>query len=84
MANIDDGTKGASRSSALQLQLAASVIGKTVERNADHAAAEVFWDDDSFDFPDDREFDSDLDLPNSEEETVPEMDEINHNIFECD
>lgn len=84
MANTNNERKGASRDSALQLQLAASVIGKIIERNADCAAADVFWDDDSFDFPDDSEFDTDLDPLDSEEETVPEMDEINHNIFECD
>ncbi len=76
--------EGVSAVSTLQLQLAAIVIDKVIERNAGRAAADAFWDDDSFDFSDEMEFDADLELRDSEEETVPEMDEINHNIFECD
>ena len=66
--------------SPLQLQLAAMLIGNIVEGNGGEAASEIFWDDDSFDLTDESEFDSDMNFP----ETLPEMDIINHNIFECD
>jgi hypothetical protein len=92
MANLDESQRrarkvrrnGGSAASHLQLQLAAMVVDKIIERRAGQAAADVFWDDDSFDTIEEREFDPDLDSPNLEEETVPEMAEINHNIFECD
>ena len=66
--------------SPLQLQLSAMLIGNIVERNGGEAASEIFWDDDSFDLTDEGEFDPDINFP----ETLPEMDIINHNIFECD
>jgi hypothetical protein len=66
--------------SPLQLQLAAMLIGNIVEGNGGEAASEIFWDDDSFDLTEESEFDSDMNFP----ETLPEMDIINHNIFECD
>jgi ABC-type sulfate transport system substrate-binding protein len=92
MGNIDEPQPGdrntekecVSAVSALQIQLAAIVIDKIIEKNGGRAAADAFWDDDSFDFSDEMELDADLELRDSEEETVPEMDEINHNIFECD
>lgn len=66
--------------SPLQLQLAAMLIGNIVEGNGGEAASEIFWDDDSFDLTEESEVDSDMNFP----ETLPEMDIINHNIFECD
>ena len=92
MGNIDEPRPGNQKGekecvpadSSLQLRLAAIVIDKIIERNGGRAAADAFWDDDSFDFSDEMELDADLELRDSEEETVPEMDEINHNIFECD
>jgi hypothetical protein len=70
--------------SPLQRQLAAMVIDNIIEGNGGRAAADVFWDDDSFDITEESEVDPDRDLPDLEAETVPEMDEINHNILECD
>lgn len=92
MANLDEHQpktrkirkEGGSAASPLQLHLAAIVMDKIIERNAGRAAADVFWDDDSFDVAKDIEFDPDLEFPGPEEETLPEMDVINHNIFECD
>ena len=66
--------------SPLQLQLAAMLIGNIVEGNGGEAASEIFWDDDSFDLTEESEFDPDMNSP----ESLPEMDIINHNIFECD
>jgi hypothetical protein len=74
--------QGGSAVSPLQLQLAAMVLDRIIERNAGRAATGVFWDDDSFDVTEEREFNPEFSDP--EEETVPEMDVINHNIFECD
>lgn len=92
MANLDEHQlktrnirkEGGSAVSPLQLQLAAMVIAKIIKRNAGRAAADVFWDDDSFDVTEEMEFDPDLEFLDLEEETLPEMDAINHNIFECD
>lgn len=81
---IREGRRRNDPDSTLQLELAASVITKIVERNAGPGAAEAFWDDDSFEFPDGAEPDLDPDCRNSDEETLPEMSVINHNIFECD
>lgn len=64
--------------SPLQLQLAAMLICNIVEGNGGETASEIFWDDDSFDLTDEGEVD--IDFP----ETLPEMEIINHNIFECD
>ena len=66
----------------LQLQLAASVIDRLIHANDGRDLADVFWDDESLDLLSDTELD--LDFGDPEEETLPEMDEIRHNIFECD
>jgi hypothetical protein len=68
--------------SKFQLRLAASVIDALIARNADRDTADAFWGDDSFNQLDDKGLDSEFgDL---EVETVPEMDDIMHNIYECD
>ena len=68
--------------SALQLQLAASVITSLAKRNGGCGAANVFWEEDSVDSDlDQGEYlDPELWDPD-EEETVPEMAIINENIF---
>ncbi len=66
----------------LQLQLAATVIEQLIARNAGQEVADRFWDDDSFDVLGD--FDPELECEDPDEETVPEMAEILHNIHPCD
>ena len=68
--------------SKLQLQLAAGVVDRLIEANAGREVADAFWDDDSFDVLD--EFDPDLGFTDPDEETLPEMAEIWHNIYPCD
>lgn len=67
--------------SKLQLQLAASIIDQTIEKNAGREAADEFWGDDSFDVLND--FDADPEFDDPDEETVPEMALIMHNISPC-
>lgn len=66
----------------LQLRLAAAVVDRLIEANAGREVADRFWDDDSFDVLDDS--DPDLEYEDPDEETVPEMAEILHNIYPCD
>lgn len=68
--------------SRLQLELAASLTDRLIVRNAGREAAEAFWNDNSFDLLEDTE--PDLDSEDSGMETLPEMEIIWHNIFECD
>jgi len=72
------------RASKLQLDLAASIVGRLIERNGGRDAADRFWDDDSFEAIEDAGPGLDLDLSDPKEETLPEMAYIRHNIFECD
>jgi hypothetical protein len=81
---IKEGREEDNPASRFQLELAASVITSIIDKNAGSGASEAFWDDDSFDFEDDVERDTDPDCWDPEDETLPEMDPINHNIFECD
>ena len=71
--------------STLQLKLAAGIIGGLIERNGGREAADAFWDDDAFDsLNEGKEYmDPELWDPD-EEETLPEMDIINWNLYECD
>ena len=66
----------------LQLRLAVAVVDRLIETNAGREVADRFWDDDSFDVLGD--FDPDLECEDPDEETVPEMAEILHNIHPCD
>lgn len=66
----------------LQLRLAAAVVDRLIETNAGREVADAFWDDDLFDVLGD--FDPDLECEDPDEETVPEMAEILHNIYPCD
>jgi hypothetical protein len=68
--------------SKFQLRLAASVIDALIARNADRDTADAFWSDDSFNLFDDKELDSEF--GGLVVETVPEIDDIRHNIYECD
>lgn len=70
--------------SAFELRLAAMVVKAALERNGGGAQSARFWDDDLFDSFDSRREYVHPDLGHSEEETLPEMDEINWNIHECD
>lgn len=69
-----------SPASRLQFQLAASLLDSVIVKNAGRDAADAFWDDDCFDLLED----TDPDLGDPDVETLPEMDIIWHNIFECD
>jgi hypothetical protein len=69
--------------SKLQLQLATSIVDTLIERNASRAVADEFWNDNSVDsLPDEGEY-VDADLSDPDEETLPEMNEINWNIYPC-
>jgi hypothetical protein len=68
--------------SKLQLRLAAGIVDRLIEANAGREVADAFWDDDSFDVLDD--YDPDLVCADPNEETLPEMAEIWHNIYPCD
>lgn len=70
--------------SKLQLQLAAIIVDTLIERNAGRAAADEFWDDNSIDSLEDEGEYLDPDLSDPDEETLPEMNEINWNIYPCD
>jgi hypothetical protein len=65
----------------LQLQLAAVVVDRLIARNAGREAADAFWDDGSFDMLDD--FYPDMECEDPDEETLPEMALIMHNIAPC-
>ena len=69
--------------STLQLQLAASIIGKLIERNGGRDVADAFWEDDTFEALDDGDEYLEPELWDPDEETLPEMDIINWNIYEC-
>lgn len=70
--------------SALQLQLAASIINAVIERNGGSEIAHVFWDDDAFDSLEDGEEYVDPELWDPDgDEVLPEAKEIEWNIYEC-
>lgn len=73
----------ASPTSALQLQLAAGIVEKLIERNAGSEIANVFWDDDAFDSLEDGDEYVDPELWDPDEEVLPEAKEIEWNIYEC-
>jgi hypothetical protein len=81
---IREGREESSTALKFQLELAVSVITRIIDKNASSGSAEAFWDDDSLDFEDGVELDTDPDCWDPDEETLPEMDLINHNIYECD
>jgi hypothetical protein len=70
--------------STLQLRLAASIIGRLIERNGGRKAADQFWNDDAFDSLDEDDEYLDPELGDPDEETLPEAQEIDRNTFECD
>ena len=69
--------------SALQLQLAAAIVEKLIQRNGGSKIANVFWDDDTFDSLEDGDEYVDPELWDPHEEVLPEAKEIEWNIFEC-
>ena len=70
--------------SRIQLQLAASIIHSLIEQNAGRDVADEFWEDNSIDsLMDEGEY-LDPDLSDPDDETLPEMNEINWNIYPCD
>jgi hypothetical protein len=69
--------------SALQLQLAAGIVERLVERNGGSEIANVFWDDDAFDSLEDGDEYLDPELWDPDEEILPEAKEIEWNIYEC-
>jgi hypothetical protein len=91
MATIDDSRPGSPdareeedlSASTLQLRLATSIVDSLIERNGGRDVADRFWDDDSFDASDDRDEYLDQEFRVSDEETLPEMNQINWNIHEC-
>jgi hypothetical protein len=70
--------------SKLQLQLAASIVHTLIEQNAGRDVADEFWDDNSIDSLFDEGEYEDADLSDPDEETLPEMNEINWNLYPCD
>jgi hypothetical protein len=73
----------ASPTSAFQLKLAAGIVEKLIERNGGSEIANVFWDDDAFDSLDDGNEYVDPELWDPDQEVLPEMKEIEWNIYEC-
>ena len=70
--------------STLQLRLAASIIGRLIERNGGREVADQFWGDGVFDSLDEGDEYLDPELGDPDEETLPEAQEIDRNTFECD
>jgi hypothetical protein len=69
--------------STLELQLAASIVDRLIERNGGRDVADGFWDDDSFDsLHDGGEF-LDAEFWDPDEETLPEALDIDWNVYEC-
>jgi hypothetical protein len=91
MATIDDSRPGSPdareeedlSASTLQLRLATSIVDSLIERNGGRDVADRFWDDDSFDSLHERGEYLDTEFSDPDEETLPEMNEINWNIHEC-
>lgn len=74
----------ASSSSALQLRLAAGIVEKLVERNGGSDVTNVFWDDDAFESLEDGDEYVDPELWDPDgDEILPEVKEIEWNIYEC-
>ncbi len=76
---IREGREENSTALEFQLELAASVITRIVERNAGSGVAGAFWDDDSFN---DGEPSLDVEFYDPDEESLPEMDDIRHNEWD--
>ena len=76
--------EGVGHASAFELQLAAMVVKAAVEHNGGRDRAARFWDDDLLESIDSKEGHVDPEPWDPDEETVPEMAEINRNIYECD
>jgi hypothetical protein len=57
---------------SLQLQLAASIVDRLIERNGGREVADSFWDDDVFDSLDEGDEYLDPELWDPDEETLPE------------
>ena len=70
--------------SGIQLQLAASIVHSLIEQNAGRDVADEFLDENLFDSLKDEGKYLDADLSDPVEETLPEMNEINWNIYPCD
>ena len=70
--------------SKIQLQLAASIVHSLIEQNAGRDIADKFWDENLIDSLKDEGKYLDADLSDPDEETLPEMNEINWNIYPCD
>jgi hypothetical protein len=68
----------------IQLQLAASIVHSLIEQNTGRDIADKFWDDNLIDSLKDEGKFLDADLSDPDEETLPEMKEINRNIYPCD
>ncbi|MFP5237666.1 MAG: hypothetical protein ACLGSD_17360 [Acidobacteriota bacterium] len=89
MAAIDDfelelpnsGEEEGDLSGPFELELAASIVGRVIERNG--GSTDVFWDEDSFDSPEVNAEDLDPDLGDPDVEMLPEQDEIEWNIYPC-
>lgn len=79
----DERKEGDLFASKLELQLAASIVDRLIERSGGREVADGFWDDDSFDSIDDGDEYVDPEFWDPDNETVPEILEINHNIYEC-
>ena len=73
----------ASPTSSFQLKLARSIVERLIERNGGSEIATVFWDDDAFDSLDDGEEYVDAELWDPDQELLPEIKEIEWNIYEC-
>ena len=69
--------------STLQLRLATSIIDSLIEHNGGRDVADRFLDDESLASRHERGEYLDVESSNTDEETLPEMEEINRNIHEC-
>jgi hypothetical protein len=69
--------------SALELQLAASIINAVVKLNGGSEIPNVFWDDDAFGSLEEGDEYIDPELWDPDEEVLPEAKEIEWNIYEC-
>ena len=79
----DPKVKSVLPASNLEIQLAASIVDSLIERNSGRDVADAFWDDDAFDTLDDGYEYLDPERWDPDEETLPEMDIIEWNMYEC-
>lgn len=80
---LDAREEDAFSDSPIQLQLAAGIVEKLIDRNGGSDVTNVFWDEDAFDSLEDGDEYVDPELWDPDEETLPEMKEIEWNIYEC-